>query len=249
MTATTIGFAEHSLDLANEKWEDVQRYNHALQALLSRRKDTVKAEGIFFASKAAWKCALLQQSLLYRITMLAAGCADAWNAGNLVASVLSARALLETIALCEEAVAQISARADAGEVDAIDDLASRQLFSTRDEGRIADQAGFRATNVLTFIDKLDKKIAGVRESYDFLSEWCHPNGSGHLFTYGEMNRETGEVRFSEACDRVKGIQAHVVTSFMMILFTERAMDRFDGLVTRVAELDPGVGSWVLAQRR
>jgi hypothetical protein len=242
-----FGFAGNALDLSHEKLEDIRRYNHALENLVARRKASIEADGIFFASKTAWKCALLQQSLLFRITMLAIGCADAWNSGNLVSSVLSARALLETIALCEETIIQLKASADTGDVDAIDDLASRQLFSTRNDELIADQTGYRATNVLTFIDKLDKKLSGVRESYDFLSEWCHPNASGHLLTYGEINKQTGTVRFSEASDRAKGIQGHIVTCFMLILFTERAMDHFDGLVTKAAELDTGIGSWVLAQ--
>jgi hypothetical protein len=85
---------------------------------------------------------------------------------------------------------------------------------------------------------------GVRESYDFLSEWCHPNGSGHLSTYGDINKLTGSVRFSEASDRVKGIRGHVVTCFMMILFTEWAMERLDKLIPAVSAMDPGIGSWV-----
>jgi hypothetical protein len=55
------GFAESALDFPGEMLEDVRRYNHALANLVSRRKSSIEAEGIFFASKTAWKCALLQQ--------------------------------------------------------------------------------------------------------------------------------------------------------------------------------------------
>jgi hypothetical protein len=242
------GFLQEALDLNVEKWSDVERFNSSLALLLSRRKPLIEAEGMFFASKTAWKCALLQQSLLYRVTSLACGCADAWNAKNIVCSVLAARALLETVALCEHTTEKLLGRCEARDLDAIDDLANKELFSTRNEEMASDGVGFKATNVLTFIDKLDKQIAGVRESYDFLSEWCHPNGSGHLSTYGDINRSTGSVQFSDASDRVKGIQGHVVTCFMMILFTERAMERFDKFIPAISAMDPGIGSWVTETR-
>jgi hypothetical protein len=238
------GFLQESLDLNVEKWPDVQRYNLSFISLLSRRKPVLAAEGLFFASKTAWKCALLQQSLLYRVTSLACGCADAWNAKNIVCSGLAARALLETVALCEHTTQKLLDRCEAPDLDAIDDLANKELFSTRNEEMVSEGVGFKATNVLTFIDKLDKQLDGVRESYDFLSEWCHPNGSGHLSTYGDMDRLTGSVRFSESSERVLGIQGHVVTCLMMILFTERAMEELDKLIPAVSAMDPGVGSWV-----
>lgn len=44
-------------------------------------------------------------------------------------------------------------------------------------------------NVLTFIDKFDKRIAGFRESYDVLSEFAHPNWSG---VYGIYCRQDND---------------------------------------------------------
>jgi hypothetical protein len=105
---------------------------------------------------------------------------------------------------------------------------------------IASGAGYHARSVLTFIDKLNKKVSGVRDAYDSISEWCHPNGSGHLMTYGEIDRRTGTVSFSEEAPRVKGIQGHVVTCFRMILFVEPIMNAFDNLVPAVFEIDPNV---------
>jgi len=152
----SVGFVESALDLTIEKWSDVERFNLSLESLLRRRKSDIEAEGPLFASKTAWKCALLQQSLLYRVTMLACGCADTWNSGNVVCSILAARALLETIALCEYTTEKLLECAEARDVDAVDDLANKELFSTRNDEMVADGVGFKATNVLTFIDKLDR---------------------------------------------------------------------------------------------
>src|SRR5216684_6418471 len=53
-------------------------------------------------------------------------------------------------------------------------------------------------------NKFEKKIPGIREHYEFISEWCHPNGSGHLFTYGEINKQNGSVRFFRSHRARKG---------------------------------------------
>jgi hypothetical protein len=131
------------------------------------------------------------------------------------------------------------------EIAPIDTFLNEQLFSTRDEARIEDGFGHRARSVLTYIDKLDKRLkgAGVRETYEFMSEWCHPNGSGHLFTYGEINKSTGTVTFSEATPRVRGIQGHVVTCYMMILFLESLLTSLDDLIPLISKLDGGDEAW------
>jgi hypothetical protein len=238
------GFSESAIDTSFEEWSDVQRYNACLERLIARRKNEVAASGPTENSKAAWKCAVLQQSLLYRATSLASGCAEEWNAGNVLCSILAARALVETIALSQFIADEFDKRLQDKNVAAIEELATQQLFSTRNEKQVAEGYGFQARSVLTFVDKFNKKVDGVSEAYHFLSEFCHPNASGHLFTYGELDKRTGTVRFHDAAPRVKGIQTHVVTSFMLTMFMERIMDVFDRIVPLVAELDGFSDPWI-----
>ena len=117
-------------------------------------------------------------------------------------------------------------------------------FATRNEVTIASGHGHQARSILTYVNKLDKTITGVRDAYDFLSEFAHPTGSGHLFTYGEMNKRTGTVTFREAAPRVLGIQAHVITCFMLIQFVEFILDTFDETILMLAEYDKGQGPWI-----
>jgi hypothetical protein len=184
----------------------------------------------------------LQQSLLYRVTLLATGCADMWSAKNVIGSILIARALLETIAISQFIADELQILVTNKRIDTIDELARKQLFSTKNEARIAEGTGFQARSILTYINKLDQSVGGTREAYDVLSEFCHPNGSGHLFTYGEINRTNGTVTFSEAAPNVLRIQGYVITCFMMILFVEDIMDTFDQIVLAIPELEPDKGS-------
>jgi hypothetical protein len=239
------GFEKAAIDLTSENWEEVEEFNACLERLLGRRKSEIIVSGPLTESKTAWKCAVLQQALLYRVTMLARGCADAWNDNNIVCSMLAARALLETIVLCNFIRDEAEKFAAAGDIEAIEKLANEQLFSTKDGGVIAGGSGHKAKSILTYVDKFEKTIPGIRDHYEFISEWCHPNSNGHLLTYSEINKQNGTVRFSEATPRVRGIQGHIMACFMLVLSMEPIMTAFDKIIPKVSEIDPNVGPWIL----
>jgi hypothetical protein len=130
------GFEKTAIDLTSENWEEVEKFNACLERLLSRRKSEINISGPLTEPKTAWKCAVLQQALLYRATMLALGCADAWNDNNIACSMLAARALLETIVLCNFICDETKKFVAAGDIDAIEKLANEQLFSTKVRSRL-----------------------------------------------------------------------------------------------------------------
>lgn len=244
--APMAGFAREAIANVND-WQNVERFNGILQQLLARRTREVEPVGALLKSKTAWKCAVLQQSLLYRSTALANGTADAWNAGNVVCAVLCARALVETIAISVYLKDELQRLIAARDADALDALANKHLFATRNEQAVADGYGHMATNILSHIDRLDKKIAGARDTYDFLSEWAHPNGSGHFFTFGDLDKQTGKVTFHEVAPRVRGIEGHITTCFMLIAFMELVVQAFDEAIPALADFDRGSGPWVSSQ--
>src|SRR5216684_2728835 len=156
------GFEKSAIDETNEKWDDVERFNACLERLSSRRKSEIVVCGPLTESKTAWKCAVLQQALLYRVTLLARGCADEWNVANVVCSMLAARALLETIVLSNFIRDEAEKFVEAGDIEAIEKLANEQLFSTKDDGVIAGGFGHKAKSILSYVDKFEKKIPGIR---------------------------------------------------------------------------------------
>lgn len=58
--------------------------------------------------------------------------------------------------------------------------------------------GPQALQILTCIDRMDKKVPGVRVHYDFLSEIAHPNWGGVVGMYAKMEEATFTARFG--CD-------------------------------------------------
>jgi hypothetical protein len=243
------GFSKDAIDLTNEKWEDVERYNACLERLIARRKPEIALEGPLVESKTAWKLATLRESLLYRVCAVANGTADAWNANNVTSAVILGRALMETVALVEfirDELLRLREPMNIAAANAIDNVCNQQLFSTRNETALAGGYGHLARNVLTYVDKFDKKIAGTREAYDSLSESAHPNSNGHYFTYGELDKGNGRVTFHESAPRIRGIQVYIVTCLMLMQFVERAMDTFDETIPIVGEVDKGRGPWLPA---
>jgi hypothetical protein len=242
-----VGFAKEAIDLTDERWEAVEEGNACLERLLAQRKSEITLSGPFVESRTGWKCAVLQQAFLYRVCALANGVAGEWNCGNIIASVTLSRSLLETIVVADyirDEMLRLRDPMNREASDAIDDLCSRHLFATRNQAIIDSGSGISPVNILNYVDKFDKKIPSVREAYDFLSEYAHPNGTGQFFTYGELDRKTGRVAFHESAPRVRGIKGHVMACFMLVAFFKLAMQTFDETVPMVTEVDKGLGPWV-----
>ena len=150
-----------------------------------------------FQSEVAWQLATYRQALLFRVVALADGMANAWNSGTTLAGLLSARALIETIAVVaslEKRVASLLAQAS---IDQTKALLEREFFASRDS-EVLDQAPqVEATSVLTKVGKLEKLVPGIEKLYFHLSEICHPNALGHNLMFGTFERATETYTF---CD-------------------------------------------------
>ena len=83
MSADTDGF-EIDADIDHDDAQDIQAFNSTLVRLRERRLTEITISGPLLKSKLAWKIATYQQSVLYRVVMLASGCAANWNGRNLL---------------------------------------------------------------------------------------------------------------------------------------------------------------------
>jgi hypothetical protein len=232
------GFNRSVIKAAGENWEDVRRSNSVLRRLERRRATRIEVKGYLAASKIAWKAAVLQQALTYRTIELAAGCAKMWNLGNVLCSILAARALLETISVTLDFEAKLQDHCKAKNFEEMDNLITTHTFATRDESLLAENPELEAKNVLTYIDRLEKTVPGIRKHYLSLSEWCHPNSYGHYFTFGSLNRDTGTVSFSKLKLHGKDLLNHILAVYLMVGLTESAVSRLDDLILKISNDHP-----------
>jgi hypothetical protein len=100
----------------------VGELNGALERLNERRAVEINVAGHFARSKIAWKLAVHQHGLLHRMIALMDGTAVAWNNRCTLSVILSARAVMETLAVMAvfaERVAEALAAEDLGTLDAL----------------------------------------------------------------------------------------------------------------------------------
>ena len=76
------------------------------------------------------------------------------------------------------------------DVTGLDDKSMELLLGSRNE-----VTALPAINVITFVDRVDKKVPGFRKSYDGLCEYAHPNwaGTARLFLKNDEERILTEV--------------------------------------------------------
>jgi hypothetical protein len=236
----TAGFNHSAIKDAGEDWAEVRTFNNFLRRLTKRRLTKIERVG-HLESMLAWKIVALQQVLLYRIVELATGCTRMWNAGNVLCSVLTARALMETIALILDFDTKLQKQYEANNFKAMEKLVTRHTLSSREEDIIAKYPDLKADNVLYYIDRLEKiSKYPARKHYESMSEFCHPNSDGHYFSFAKLDTDTGTVAFSTKKTHGKVQLKSIFIVYMMLGFVESWMDRLDGLAPKIARAHPSV---------
>jgi hypothetical protein len=206
-------------------------FNECLLRLMHMRKQRIEAGGNDERSTLVWKLAEFQQSILYRIVMLAQGASSSWNDGNLLSSVLCSRALLETVASMHHLVVSVVEHTQKSEADlkAITQLVKEQLYATRNRDWLSDQAGFRA-DLAKKIKALDAAMPGIKEHYAFLSDICHPNFLGQRFLFAGSDTDKKATTLSESLNRNSHMLDAIFGCVMMINNFEKMFDELSKVV-------------------
>ena len=215
----------------------IENFNEILRRLSKRRLQKISAEGPLAKSKLAWKVSAFQQPILYRLVMLANGCALNWNESNVLCCVLAVRSLIETFAVVHEFEHDLSRHVESGDLTEIDMLVINRSFATRDEELSSSLEGTQAINVQTFIDKLDRRLLkGMRSHYDFLSEFCHPNSYGHHQLFGVLDKENRTINYIPT-GRKSELLSHILIVHPLLGLVENALQRIDEAILKISTLE------------
>jgi hypothetical protein len=214
----------------------IKEINAGLYRLRAQRVDQITVEGRLIESKLAWKLAVYREAVLWRIVALTESVALNWNCDNVVGMYLPARALIETSALLLDLEHELKKHFASRDIAALDALLTSRTFATRDKKWIEKDPQSEAINILTLIDRFDKRTdSGIRRHYDLMSERCHPNYLGHHQLYGTLDVDTGTTSFSET----KDIERHrdvILGATLLLLLEENCIDRLENEIDRVAAL-------------
>jgi len=94
-----------------------------------------------------------------------------------------------------------------------------------------EKEGLRVVNVLTMIDKLDRKHKNIRKDYDDLCNFVHPNPRSLYANVKPINKKEGElvVEISTKCTRINNKVAELYIK-ILINWTDWFFDELSDLV-------------------
>lgn len=229
-------FDRDAVEAVGEEWVRAEKINEALKTLRELCLPVVERVGDYARSKIAWKLANYRMAMIYRGVSLGASATQLWNTRHVLTSVLAARALVETAALLRDFTDTCERALEASDLEQLNRVADDATFATRLKHWNEDSRFPPSKNVLTVLDRLDKKFGGIRGHYDRLSEFCHPNYLGHFAAFGKLDHDTGRVAYS--FDKIfnKGLLSHVFGGLLLTWLIEIDADRLANLIPKVAEL-------------
>jgi hypothetical protein len=225
-------FYREQYEAAGGDWSIGYYCNRILAEVAATQTDVVAANA-FGQSKAAWRCAVLRQCLAYRVTDLVEGAMSAWGEWKWLGALVIGRAAIETVALIHSIEDRIRKHLDAKQIQELDEFVTTQIHAAKASDYLLDEK-FLASNIMNAVDRLDKTVPALRQYYDLLSEYAHPNSKGHYLFYGKLDEKRDAVEFSSGMTGARGTVRHVTSACLGIIIAQVSLETIDKMISEIA---------------
>lgn len=175
-----------------------------------------------------------RQLMCRRIFDISAAMGILWNCSLQVPAIIQARVILETLISLNHFVKTTENIVAHHGPQALQDHVTKAVFSTRDKEKAERNSLGQATNILTQIGKFPESIAAlVKQHYEQVSDYCHPNGYAMLQSYGDLI----DFKFFATPRNHKAEQTFVAiqNACMCIICAEDLMILIDDILMRVRD--------------
>jgi len=163
---------------------DIYDYKESLLEIQSLRTEFINHFEYSDKAKIPYKVHLLIESMNCRMIDFCESIDMLILNNHIVPAVSLIRSLFEMTAIINRISSGIDKTIIQEKLIAnFDDLMMKLCFGTRYESK------YTATNILSQIEKLDKKYDGVLKFYNDLCEFVHPNSDGVIGSYSELKEE------------------------------------------------------------
>jgi hypothetical protein len=204
----------------------------AISAWKELRKKRVEPACRFLVYKPPFELEYFKEAVLYRFIELADATFALLDVSNFLGAVVTVRSLQETLSVMwyinEVCLYAITNK----ELTNFTEKMNRLMLGWKDDDEFPD-----SLNVLTLIDKVDKKIPGYRKHYDILSEYVHPNWHGTMGLFAKTGGKELKVEFGRYIMGknvvVKHIETALITSIDLLSFIQ---NEYEEIVTKVIDL-------------
>jgi len=154
--------------------------------LTSRAKHIVdpvgntKEEGI--KPKIVWKYEMYNEISLHRVIDFTYNFSKSWNDEFIGVCYNSVRSIYENTAYVYDMQIRIQKLIDAEKYEDINDLINNRIFGTTLKDDFPD-----ITKIMSVIDTVTKDFPPFRDTYERLSQYCHPNYSAMMGLYTSLD--------------------------------------------------------------
>jgi hypothetical protein len=144
-------------------------------------------------SKVPYLLLCARGALIWRTEELARGACDMLDRDDLAAGILLTRGVTESAAFVWRLSQLLEDRQKYSEADLLRKFEQMLLGSKNTSG---DLELPKAINIITMMTHLDKRFPGIKEGYDQLSEFVHPNWSGVFGLFSATDWRTHTTKFT-----------------------------------------------------
>lgn len=181
----------------------------------------------------------LSQSYVRRCIELADASALLCHTQHWLGAIVVARSLLETIAASRHVVSKLDELVESEDIEAVHDFVHGASFSTRLPQLInkVDSKLITATNILTQIEKMKSDSEEIKDDYDHLCEYSHPNSIGTFLFFGHHDPATDRVSFRNQGWRPNDAFIWIGSVCSMLWVVHRATEQAENLARRTIEIE------------
>jgi hypothetical protein len=180
-----------------------------LKLIRSSLPNTVDAAALHTRAKIPFKVLSVREGYIWRIEELGRCACDSLEKGDVIAAMILARSLTETACALWYLRNLVERQVNSGVQPDLDDVVMRLLMGHKGQPDFPE-----AMNVLTFIDKADKRFSGLRDAYDHMSECAHPNFWGGVGAFGQTDYEKKVTQFARSARKSTRYQKLVETALL-----------------------------------
>jgi hypothetical protein len=170
--------------------EDLTEARQLAAGLSASLPDKIEIAALGVRSKAPFQLLTVREALIWRTEELARGACDALEKEDFTVAALLIRSIAESAAMTWYLLEILENRKGYTPAQLNDKL--MRMFAGSKNGW-AD--GPEAVSVLTFVERLNRKLPGFQAAYNSLSEYAHPNWLGVSGLYSKIDRENFTVHY------------------------------------------------------
>ena len=153
-----------------------------IELLSGHLPQMIDAASLSLTSKLPLKALTYREASVWRCEELARCAHASFANGDIVSGIVLTRAFTETAAGVWYLLELVDRQLDSGMEPDLDEKLMRLLMGHKNQEGMPE-----SLNVLTFIDKMEKLVPGIRSAYDNMSELAHPNYAGTASAYSDTD--------------------------------------------------------------